>query len=111
MCSPSPNPPPPRIKVTFLFPSGSVSVFFIQLQWAESQGFRWQPLVCELVSAYIILAETWSWEKLLESPNHSLWLIHGEMEAQSATMMAVLRPPGNLKLSLQFFRTVQISTF
>ena len=70
----------------------------------ESQGFGGNHRSVNQFLAYIILAETWSWEKLLESPNHSLWLIHGEMEAQSATMDGCPRPPGNLEAELQFFQ-------
>ena len=57
---------------------------------------------------HIILSETRSWEKLLESPSHTLWLIHGEMEAQGASMDGCPRPPGNLEANFQFFRTIQI---
>ena len=74
----------------------------------ESQGFGGKNWPVNPFLVYIILSETWSWEKLLESPSHALWLIHGEMEAQGASMDGCPRPPGNLEAKLQVFRTVQI---
>lgn len=77
----------------------------------KSQDFGGNNWPVNPFLACIILSETWSWEKLLESPNHSLWLIHGKMEEQGTSVDGCPRPPGNLEAELQFFEDYTNKTF